>query len=373
VHTSAVNALANFTIVILFSLWGFILLSRFLQGLSSQTPEAKALFALFNYGRSDDDPRSGAREMAQFLAIVDAINQGLIFFLSDLARYLRYKNTDAHTPVAKKTIVKYLLCAGFMGINNAVATRNGMIDAGADLHLTESVAQNIGVAEALATALSTAFFAYSRGLEKAEEVCWPSTSHNRLKFLFVALISYLGQGAVNFYQSNRAFGLIGMNVTLMLLGWIGMTYTQMRVFGHDLVLIENNQKTVAATTASLSGVRRFIFNMISIINWLNVLSGTAMLRSNLTEIPAYKAQQQELYCLLPTLMLGVLIGIISVLMVRSFRLSSIRELLSTGDCSKVGATATTIKEVIRKNLGPPDPYAGLLISDMNQSLLLPLA
>ncbi len=75
---------SSFIMLLLLLAWGSVLLARFLQGVSIQPPEKKALLSLLNTGMPENTLRPWSETTAETLAIWDAINQGLIFVLSEL-------------------------------------------------------------------------------------------------------------------------------------------------------------------------------------------------------------------------------------------------------------------------------------------------
>lgn len=312
-------------VLILAALWGYLLFAALAQGLATEKPVEDALSSLLNYGANE--PRPGALTIARVLANLDASNQGMILLFSDLARHLE----DNGTHINLRLLAWYLGVGGFLGIANGLSTYNGTSDYMADIFKENQVMKGIAISLAVARALATVYFAYSRGVS-TEGACYPKHAHNRCYFLIVLLLSNLGHGIATFYQSARAFPSMLVNGLITALSLLGMNATQMRIFGADLVKKEEGKsaaliepKMRAPSCGNL--LLRLLMTYIYAMNWLNALSGAAMFRADLAQIPYYQRHQNELAFFIPTLVTGLLIGIVGVLMMQSFRIVSAQRLL----------------------------------------------
>ena len=318
---------SSFIMLMLFSTWGAVLLARFLQGLSMQQPEKKALLSLFNTQMPENTMRPWSETAAETLAIWDAVNQGLIFVLSDFSRHVK------HHGVAIKPwlLFKYISFGLSMAIIAGMSTWNGTIDASADIEdqNVSNAAFGVGVAVAVLSGLAVTYFAYSRGVETNDSAWYPIQSCNRLKFWGTAILSNAAQGILSFYQVQQATSSPAAGGILTLLSLIGMNGTQMRVYGVSLAKTEQPSECTAPPVQT-STFAVILCRYLGYANWFNVISAPAMLRMNLSQIEGYKKHQNDLSVFIPTLFIGMVLGVVTVALVNSFRLESIRELCSKG-------------------------------------------
>jgi hypothetical protein len=314
--------------LMLFSTWSTVLLARFLQGLSMQQPEKKALLSLFNIGMPEGALHPWSEPIVETLAILDAVNQGLIFVLSDFSRHVKHHGVA----IRPWLLFKYISFGLSMAMIASMSTWNGTMDAGADLEdhdARKTALFGVGIAVAVFSGLAVTYFAYSRGVETNDSAWYPGRLSNRLKFWGTAILSNAAQGILSFYQVQQATGSEAAGTVLTLLSLVGMNGTQMRVYGVSLARSEE-LTAEEAPQVQTSKFARLLCGYLTIANWFNLITAPAMLRMNLSQIKSYKAHQDELAVLIPTLMIGSVIGIVTVALVNSFRLNSIKKLCSEG-------------------------------------------
>lgn len=330
------------------SLWGAVLLSSFLQGLSMQRPEESAFLSLFNTGMPIGINRDGALSAATALAVFDAVNQGVIASLSHLSRQMTH--VTHREPLAGPGYAGIYAGLGLcMGLGSGMSAYNGLTQAIMDIGLAEGSihiddmeqkAKGFGMTIAILSGAATAYFAYSRGREIHDTPWCPTTPKNRAKFVATLILRNLGQLSLNFYQVQRATGSSIAGLVLAFLSVLGMDLTQMKAHG---ISIRESELRGGPLNMPMSPWSTCVYHYLKYSNWFNVLSAPAILRSNLSQIQIYRNYQDEPQVWIPTVVVGLIFGVSALSVSSSIRIAAIQKLLAT-------SLVADFKEWIRPSL-----------------------
>lgn len=368
---------SQITTVILFGMWvllcHLVISSRFFQGFAMRKPEKDGLSTMLNWVMrllvTVDDKGSHAIETtADVLSIMDGINQGALYLLSELIKY--------HDPYAEKfentssVNLRALFCLLVTFLLNASTAFNGV----SDFMSTENeakIAVSVGVAIAVLASPSAAWYTYMRAVKVDREQsydhisAWPKNCRNLIYFIANLVIGNIIGSFMNFYQFYRSLNLMTPDPLTSILAGIftlaslfSSNYVQMRLWGRRIAMEEirmlraNSLDTPLLTTDAETALvpatkqKELSFSyyhlpqnnkclgfftiatllFLQAMNWFNVISAIAMFNIVMAEIiPGYKDVQSRLYVAIPIAALAMYGGYVNAKMIAEFRITPIKE------------------------------------------------
>lgn len=316
--------------------------TRFFQGYANYLPELSGLLALYAFIKNQKTATDDYN-IAFWLAIIDAIAQGLILALSELEKRLSASTAPGATSLKSKSLVMSVsLVTGvisFDGVQDFLSMK------GSPLALSASLGALIGVGGA-----GSAFgFLLDRTIRAQSLAYWPNTITQRAKFLFCAIVGNISQALINFYQLYRfllkckmpTLGIYIMAGLFTALVLYNNNQNQTRIMGHRLVRYERqalgiqpllaNSAPPQAKFADLSYPSQVLIAGLNTMNLFNLISAPGMLLMLLGLCFSPESLASHRSAVFAGLAIAMLAGAVSAYLTYVFRMPSVMALARRAD------------------------------------------